>query len=358
MTRRVTVTPARLLAAAATGGLAAFLVARGNPGNMGLCGACFARDLGGALGLAREGPRIFRPEILGVVLGSMLAAGLERRGLGGRSGSYAVSRFLLGIWMAIGALVFLGCPFRLLQRLGGGDLNALAGALGLLAGVRLALVFEDRGYSVGRTQPAPAAVGLAGPTSLVLVLGVWLAGGLLLGPGPGEEGPPPHAPWLLALAAAGLAGALLQRTGFCAISACRQVFRGPRGQLAMAATLVLGYGLVLGIQGGLRIGFEGQPIAHSEHLWSGLSMALVGLSAAWAGGCPVRQMVMAGEGNGDAFGTVMGLVVGGALAHNLGLASSGAGTTSSGRAAVCLGMLLVLAYAAAISRAARRAAES
>jgi len=51
-------------------------------------------------------------------------------------------------------------------------------------------------------------------------------------------------------------------------------------------------------------------------------LALVGLAGALAGGCPVRQIVMTGEGNGDAFVAVLGITVGGALAHNLGLVSA------------------------------------
>ena len=109
---------------AAVGAACAFLVIEGNPGNMGICGACFLRDTGGALGLFAKGPKIFRPELLGIVFGALVWR-MARGQWTGRSGSYAVSRFVLGIWMAIGALVFLGCPFRMLQRLGGGDLNAV-----------------------------------------------------------------------------------------------------------------------------------------------------------------------------------------------------------------------------------------
>jgi len=43
------------------------LVYLGNPGNMGVCGACFLRDVTGALGMI-VGPRIFRPEVAGVML--------------------------------------------------------------------------------------------------------------------------------------------------------------------------------------------------------------------------------------------------------------------------------------------------
>ena len=75
-------------------------------------------------------------------------------------------------------------------------------------------------------------------------------------------------------------------------------------------------------------------------------MALVGLTGALAGGCPVRQIVMTGEGNGDAFVTVAGILIGGALAHSLGIASSGAGTTSAGHTAVIVGLIVAIGYGA------------
>ncbi|NOT30283.1 MAG: hypothetical protein HOP15_07535 [Planctomycetes bacterium] len=73
-------------------------------------------------------------------------------------------------------------------------------------------------------------------------------------------------------------------------------------------------------------------------------MTLVGLTGCLAGGCPVRQVVMAGEGNGDAFVTCMGLVVGGALAHNLALVSSAEGSTPGGRIAVLVGLAFAIVY--------------
>lgn len=53
---------------ALVGAIAAALVLAGNPGNMGLCGACFLRDLGGALS-ARSGPAIVRPALPRFALG-------------------------------------------------------------------------------------------------------------------------------------------------------------------------------------------------------------------------------------------------------------------------------------------------
>jgi hypothetical protein len=150
--------------AAGTGALAALLVALGNPGNMGICGACFLRDLGGTLGLASKGPRIFRPEVLGVMGGALAWVALRGR-FQARSGSHAVTRFFFGVWMAFGALVFLGCPFRMLQRIGGGDANAFVGLPGFVLGVGFGLALEKRGYAPGKTAPAPPPVGLLSSSS-------------------------------------------------------------------------------------------------------------------------------------------------------------------------------------------------
>ena len=47
----------------------------GNPGNMGICVACFERDIAGALGLHRaDVVQYLRPEIIGFVLGALIAA--------------------------------------------------------------------------------------------------------------------------------------------------------------------------------------------------------------------------------------------------------------------------------------------
>ncbi len=47
----------------------------GNPGNMGVCVACFERDIAGALGLHHAAVvQYLRPEILGMGLGAFAAA--------------------------------------------------------------------------------------------------------------------------------------------------------------------------------------------------------------------------------------------------------------------------------------------
>ena len=99
------------------GVIAALLQYWGNPGNMGICVACFVRDITGALGLHRAGVvQYLRPEIIGFVMGSLVAA-LIFKEFRPRGGSAPIIRFLLGAFAMIGALVFLGCPWRAMLRL-------------------------------------------------------------------------------------------------------------------------------------------------------------------------------------------------------------------------------------------------
>jgi YedE family putative selenium metabolism protein len=121
--------------------------------------------------------------------------------------------------------------------------------------------------------------------------------------------------------------------------------------LFAALALVAANAVTMMIGGRFRASFDGQPIAHADGLWNFAAMLLVGLTAALAGGCPVRQMVMAGEGNGDALLALVGLVVGAAAAHNMGLVSSQAGPTAGGKIAVIVGILYAAVYAAGITRA-------
>ena len=95
------------------------------------------------------------------------------------------------------------------------------------------------------------------------------------------------------------------------------------------------------ITGNFNLGFEGQPVAHTDGLWNALGMALVGWGSVLLGGCPLRQLVLAGEGSADSTITVLGMMVGAALCHNFGLASSANGPTQNGMIAVVIGFVVV-----------------
>jgi Na+-driven multidrug efflux pump len=75
----------------------------------------------------------------------------------------------------------------------------------------------------------------------------------------------------------------------------------------------------------------------------GLCLALnlfTGLAFTLAGGCPGRQLIMAGEGDGDAAVFVLGMLTGAAFAHNFSAASSGAGVGPYGIPATIAGLVI------------------
>jgi YedE family putative selenium metabolism protein len=85
-------------------------------------------------------------------------------------------------------------------------------------------------------------------------------------------------------------------------------------------------------------------VAHTGHAGNFLGLALVGLCATLLGGCPLRQLVLSGNGNADAAVTVLGMLAGAALAHNFGLAKL-VNTNGWGFAAVILGLVAAVAIA-------------
>jgi hypothetical protein len=109
---------------------------------MGICVACFKRDIAGALGLHQAAPvQYIRPEIIAFVLGATIAALLFWE-FKARAGSTPIVRFILGAFAMIGALAFLGCPWRALLRLVGGDLNAILGLAGLAVWITIGFGFS------------------------------------------------------------------------------------------------------------------------------------------------------------------------------------------------------------------------
>ena len=90
-----------------------------------------------------------------------------------------------------------------------------------------------------------------------------------------------------------------------------------------------------------KLGFAAQPVAHTDALWNVLGLFLAGFACVLLGGCPMRQLVLSGEGNSDSAVTLLGFIVGAAFAHNFGLASSGNGPTANGQLAVVIGIVVV-----------------
>ena len=342
-----------ILAGAVIGILAPLLQKLGNPPNMGICVACFERDIAGALGLHRASVvQYIRPEIIGFVLGAMIAAYLFGE-FKARAGSAPIVRFVLGMFAMIGALAFLGCPWRALLRLAGGDLNAILGLAGLVVGIGIGVWFLKSGYSLGRATKTYTAVGWIMPLIMVGLLLLLIFRPKFSAEGPiffSETGPGSlHAALLASLAVGLVIGFLAQRTRFCTMGAVRDVIlmRDTHLLSGVIALVVVAFVMNL-ILGQVKFGFAGQPVAHSSYVWNFLGMTLAGLAFALAGGCPGRQLFLSGEGDGDAAVFVLGMIVAAAFAHNFTLAGSPdkvvegvvqvGGLTSAGMVAVIVGL--------------------
>ena len=321
---------------------AILLTLAGNPGNMGFCIACFLRDTAGALGLHSTATvQYIRPEIIGLLLGSLFMA-LAMKEFKPTGGSAPMTRFILGVFVMIGALMFLGCPLRMVLRIGGGDLNAIVGLIGFIVGIAVGTIFLKNGFSLKRTYKLAKADGFIMPAIMVVLLVF-----LLIAPGFihfSEEGPGSmRAFWLISLAIGLVIGALCQRSRLCMAGGIRDIlvfkdFHLIYGFLAIIVTVIIG-NLILGT---FNLSFEGQPVAHTDGLWNFLGMALVGWASVLLGGCPLRQLILSGEGNQDSSITVIGMIVGAALCHNFGLASSTEGPTANGMVAVGIGFVVCL----------------
>jgi len=340
----------------AVGAAAVVLTVLGNPANMGFCIACFLRDIAGALNFQRAGfdaetgagiVQYIRPEIIGLVLGSTAIA-FARKEFRPKGGSSPMLRFVIAVIVMIGALIFLGCPLRMVIRIGGGDGNALAGLAGFALGILIGVQFLTRGFTLRRAHPQSMAEGLAFP---VVMAGFLIL--LLIRPdfiffskkGPGSMA----APVLASLIAALIIGVLAQRSRLCMAGGIRDaVLFKDFGLLSAFAAIIAAVLIGNLILGSFHPGFTEQPIAHSETLWNLLGMTLVGWGSVLLGGCPLRQLILAGEGNTDSAVTVLGFIAGAAISHNFGLASSAAGIGTGPTAiAVVLGFIVLTVVSAA-----------
>lgn len=331
-----------ILTGVVIGAAAVLLTALGNPGNMGFCIACFIRDTAGACKLHTAAVvQYVRPEIVGMIAGSMIVAVLFKE-FKPRGGSSPMTRFIIAVVVMIGALMFLGCPLRMMLRIGGGDLNAVVGLVGFLGGIFIGTLWLRGGFTLKRAYAQSLTEGGMLPAVVVVLMALAaLVPSLFV---TSESGPGSlHAPILVSLGVGLLVGGLCQRSRFCTVAGNRDAmmfrdFTMLWGFLAVIVTTIIG-NLILGK---FHLSFADQPVAHTDGLWNFLGMALVGWGSVFLGGCPLRQLILAGEGNSDAAIAIMGFTVGAAICHNFGLASSGAGPTVNGMIAVVAGFVVLI----------------
>lgn len=331
-----------IFAGGVVGIIAVLLVYFGNPANMGFCIACFLRDIAGGIGLHRAGVvQYIRPEIIGLVLGAFLIA-LKNKEFAAKGGSSPFTRFILAIAVMIGALMFLGCPLRMVLRLGGGDLNALFGIAGFVVGILLGVYFLNKGFNLKRNYKMPKLEGYLFPITKVGLLALLLASPAFIffsEKGPGAA----HAAISISLIAGLVVGVLAQKTRLCMVGGIRDLILFKDSYLILGFVFIFVFAFLGNLAlGYFNLGFESQPVAHTDGLWNFLGMVLVGWASVLLGGCPLRQLILSGEGNTDAATAVMGMIVGAAVCHNFGLAASPKGPTLNGEIAVIICFVIVL----------------
>jgi len=324
------------------GGLGVLLSVWGNPENSGICVSCFIENSAGALGLHdNTNMQYLRPELIGFVLGSTASAMFFRE-FRSRGGSAPLSRLFLGIFMIFGCAVFIGCPIKLFLRLSAGDLTAVSGVIGLLAGVWAGLKGLASGVELTAPKTGNGSGGHLIPALFVLLLIFFMVRpGFLLFSSKGSA--TQHAPWMIALAAGLVLGILAQRSRFCITGSIRDtLLMGIRISAVWGLLAFVIVSLLISIATGrFHYGLYGQPGAHLDYVWSFLGMGLVGWISVIIGGCPFRQLIKAGEGDADAGLVVVGMFIGGALAQSWGIAATAAGVSLYGKVAVLIGFVLV-----------------
>ena len=347
------------LAGALCGVIAAALAFFGNPANMAICIACFIRDTAGALKMHQAAVvQYARPETIGIVLGAFIIA-VATKEYRSTAGSSPMVRFVLGMIIMIGSLVFLGCPLRMVIRMSAGDLNAYVALVGFILGIATGIFALKKGFSLGRAYKTNQISGAMLPLIMAGILVLSLTTTLLAvsEAGPGSK----HAPLAIALIGGLLFGALAQKSRMCFAGSIRDIMLMKNFDLFSVIAGLFVVMLVFNIAtDNFALSFMTPGvIAHADHLWNLLGMYTVGFAATLAGGCPLRQLVLAGQGSSDAGMTVIGMFVGAALCHNLGLASSGTAmnaetgelvagaATPAGKIAViiCIIVLFVIAFA-------------
>ncbi len=305
-----------------TGLVIIVLAATGNPKNMAICAACFIRDMAGAMRWHNAAiVQYFRPEIVGIVLGAFIISMFTKE-YKSTSSSALIIRFIGGITMVIGALVFLGCSTRMVLRMAAGDISSYIGLIGLTLGVGTGLIFMKKGYSLGKKTEIKKEIGYIFPLILtvLLILSVTTSFFEVSEKGPGSM----HSPFIISLVCGVLFGMIAQRTRMCFTGSFRNLFFMKNFDMIMPIfgmfLAVLVYNLATG---NFKIVAYG-PIAHPHVIWNILGMYVVGLSGTLLGGCPVRQIVLAGQGSMDSVAVVSGMFVGAALSHNFKIASAAA----------------------------------
>ncbi len=315
---------------------ATLLTKFGNPIDGGISISCFLRDIAGALGMHEILQFSYiRPEIIAIVFGSTIIVMLKK-GFQPTASSYALMYLVIGMVMAFSIFVFVGCPMRLVLRLAGGDPSALFALPGFIFGIWIAthvLEFNFTPAPKQKISPIPAGLFHCGILLLAILLILKPLGITLTHSR--------HAPLLASLVFGSIFGIAAQQGKLCFVSGFRNVFLIRDFTWLVGTLIFIITALVINaVLGQLHIGK--QVIGSDDLLWNFLSMVQIGMASTFIGGCPLRQLICASQGNTDSALCIIGITIGASLAYNLNIAFSGGSLELIGKIAVGGGIILLL----------------
>ncbi|MBI5208088.1 MAG: YedE-related selenium metabolism membrane protein, partial [Candidatus Firestonebacteria bacterium] len=313
----------------------------GNPKNSGICISCFFENIAGALGLHNNlRMQYLRPEVMGFTLGSFILAFFTKE-FKARGSEIPLISFMLGIIMLLGSAVFVGCPIKLMTKIGVGELSAINGIIGLIIGIWIGIQFLRDGFTQGEMHETHALNGLLIPGLMFILLIIFFIKPFFVyfsTEGPGSL----HAPVWISLGISLIIGFMAQRSRFCVTGSIRNFILAGNTDLLLGLIFLLTGTFITGI---LSNNFEIIPWHKEflyEYLWEFLAMLLVGWASVFAGGCPFRQLILAGEGNVDAGICVLGMLAGGAIVQNLSIQTTETGISFYGQIAVISGLMFLI----------------
>lgn len=111
----------------------------------------------------------------------------------------------------------------MILRIGAGDLNAVVGLFGLVAGIGIGSLFIKKGFSLPRNYQQSAAEGLILPAVCPVLFVLFIIDSSIFKSsvkGPGAA----HAPVWMAITAGLIIGVIIQRTRFCFIGMAKISF--------------------------------------------------------------------------------------------------------------------------------------
>ena len=329
-----------------------YLTFAGNPKNMGVCVGCFIRDTSGAVNLHNaKAFQYIRPEIIGIILGSFAVSFFIREKFSVHL--YPVIYFFGGVFTMIGVLIFLGCTVRVFVRLGGGDLNAVFGLLGMIAGIGTGTFFIKKGFSLPekeKTFDSKKYTYIIPAVSVVLFLLLVLKPDFISfsGKGIGAQ----HAPIILALTGGLIIGVLTNYFDLGFNSGFRNLLSGKteNPQILFPVSIVIFLIILNFLSKNFNLGFADQPAAHSFQLWNFLGLFVVGWIGSLLQGCPLQQLVKSAKGNLNSVFFVAGMFLGAGFLHRIDGVSTPKAVPFNGKMSLIAGLIFMLVISVYYSR--------